>query len=384
MTPPIEPGPPIRKKKKPKSLASGVVRRRYTFAKPFRKNRTYLVFVGLLFLIAGDVFPYPDVARWFGFAIAAFSAIANDSIQTIGTFIASNRKRPWWVLWLFVGGVFVVTALYGWYAYNGDVSYGRLSSKGFAEAPVSFSFLQVAAPVFLLIITRLRMPVSTTFLILTCFATHPEGILDMLTKSLSGYALAFVVAIAVWAFVSKYVQPRYNGTEAKSYWIGLQWLSTAFLWSNWLQQDAANIAVYLPRQLSGTEVAVFVVYIFCGLGVLFYMRGDRIQQVVDEKSDIIDIRSATIIDFVYALILFYFKNLNNIPMSTTWVFIGLLGGREVAMSFFGSGTDRRTPLGALRLMGKDVGYAGVGLLISLLIALGTNPAVVADLLQLFK
>ena len=42
-------------------------------------------------------------------------------------------------------------------------------------------------------------------------------------------------------------------------------------------------------------------------------------------------RSATIIDFAYALILWYFKQYNDIPMSTTWVFVGLLCGRELAV-----------------------------------------------------
>ena len=42
-------------------------------------------------------------------------------------------------------------------------------------------------------------------------------------------------------------------------------------------------------------------------------------------------RSATIIDFTYALILWYFKQYNDIPMSTTWVFVGLLCGRELAI-----------------------------------------------------
>ncbi len=374
---PVPPRP-----KQPKSLTATVVKRRYTFAKTIRKDRNYLTFLGILFLGAGIVWPYPQIAMWFGFAVAAYSAIANDSIQTLGTFIASNHRKPWWVLWLFIGGVFVATALYGWYTYSGDVSYGRLSSKGFSESPTQFSFLQVAAPIFLLIITRLRMPVSTTFLLLTCFATHPEGIADMLTKSLSGYFVAFFTAIVVWAVVTRYIQPRYDGTEAGSHWLGLQWIATGFLWTSWLQQDAANIAVYLPRQLSSTEITIFVGFIFAGLGLLFYLRGDRIQEVVNEKSDVVDIRSATIIDFVYALILYYFKTLNNVPMSTTWVFIGLLGGRELAMSIFGRGMHR-TPLAALRLMGKDIGYAGIGLAVSILIALGTNPAVVSDLLKYF-
>ena len=45
-----------------------------------------------------------------------------------------------------------------------------------------------------------------------------------------------------------------------------------------------------------------------------------------------DTRSATIIDFIYGLILLIFKEWSNMPMSTTWVFLGLLAGREVALT----------------------------------------------------
>jgi len=68
-----------------------------------------------------------------------------------------------------------------------------------------------------------------------------------------------------------------------------------------------------------------------GLGWIFSHRGGKIQQVVLNKSSTRYVRSATIIDFVYALILLYFKQHSQIPMSTTWVFVGLLSGRELAI-----------------------------------------------------
>ena len=37
------------------------------------------------------VTPYPQIAMWVGFLFAAYAAVANDSIQTLGTFIASNQ-----------------------------------------------------------------------------------------------------------------------------------------------------------------------------------------------------------------------------------------------------------------------------------------------------
>ena len=51
-----------------------------------------------------------------------------------------------------------------------------------------------------------------------------------------------------------------------------------------------------------------------------------------EKHNTKYIRSATIIDLVYAFILLFFKQYNSIPMSTTWVFVGLLCGRELAIA----------------------------------------------------
>ena len=58
-------------------------------------ERNFLLFVSVLFLMAGLFSPYPSIAMWFGFAVAGYSSVANDSIQTIGTFIVSNKtKKP--------------------------------------------------------------------------------------------------------------------------------------------------------------------------------------------------------------------------------------------------------------------------------------------------
>jgi len=107
-------------------------------------ERSFLAFICICFLIAMFVAPYPNLAMWAGFLFAAYAAIANDSIQTIGTFIASNQDKKWWVLWIFIGGIFFFTMLYSWLILGGDVSHGRLTSKGFEKAPTSFHFLQIA------------------------------------------------------------------------------------------------------------------------------------------------------------------------------------------------------------------------------------------------
>jgi hypothetical protein len=376
----------VAKKKKKKKKNSGLTYLESllpnSFIELIREERRFLILIGLFFFLAGAFYDQPQIAMWLGFFFAAYSAIANDSIQTIGTFLASNADKKWWILWLWIGGIFVITVSYSWFAYDGDVTYQRLTSKGFSEAPTSFKFLQVAAPLFLLIITRLRMPVSTTFLLLSAFATEPEGIINVLTKSLSGYFIAFGVAILIWMGLSKYLSKLFKG-EAASFWMPLQWVVSGCLWAVWLMQDAANIAVYLPRSLEVSGFLVFVGFIFFGLGILFYMRGDKIQRIITEKSYITDVRSATVIDGVYAVILYYFKAVSVVPMSTTWVFIGLLAGREVAMSLTDSKGKGRPLSNSFKLIAKDASYAMIGLVISIVIAVAINPLIWDELVNYF-
>ena len=360
-----------------KSLANSYA----NFLDIIKEERLFLIIISFSFFLAGISHPYAHIAMWVGFAYAAYSAIANDSIQTIGTFLASNSDRPWYILWLFIGGIFLVTVSYSWFTLDGDVSYERLSTSALAEAPTSFTFLQIAAPIFLLVLTRLRMPVSTTFLILSCFSANLNGILEMLTKSIGGYFVAFTVGILVWTVISRWISKNFVG-EAKPYWTIIQWITSGCLWSVWVMQDIANVAVYLPRSLSGEQFIAFSGFIFLGLGLIFYLRGDKIQQIVTEKSHVTDVRAATIIDFIYAILLFFFKELSNIPMSTTWVFIGLLAGRELAMSLMDQAGHGKSFKKSLKLIRRDVLYAGIGLLVSILLAISINPEINREIMEL--
>lgn len=334
-----------------------------------KSERSFLSFIAIAFLLAMFATPYPEAAMWVGFLFAAYAAIANDSIQTIGTFIASNQDKKWWVLWIFIGGIFCLTMFYSWFTLDGDVSHGRLAAKGFEVAPTEFHFLQVSAPIFLLILTRLRMPVSTTFILLTSFAASTNAVGKVLAKSMSGYVLAFLLGLIFFTLVAR-VSKKYFIGKAEPWWTAAQWLTSGSLWAVWLSQDAANIAVYLPRSLGGFQFIAFISIVTVGLGVLLYYKGGRIQKIVTEKSVVTDVRFATLIDLIYCVILFYFKLHSKVPMSTTWVFIGLLAGREIGMSLMKTGSN--TILGGLKLAAKDVIYALLGLTVSIAIAVGVN------------
>ena len=238
---------------------------------------------------------------WLVFFLASYSAIANDSIQTIGTFIASNADKKWYYLWIYMGSIFLITVTYSWINYGGDISYERLASKGLNEAPEQFKFLQVFAPVVLLILTRFRMPVSTSILLLSAFATQASSITSILQKSFFGYFIAFALAIIVWLLTTNLFE-KYKNSKPSKLWLPLQWISSGALWSTWIMQDMANVAVVLPRSLTLDQFLVVSSFIFFGLGLLFYLRGDRIQKIVTEKTDIIDVRAATVVDFILSLI----------------------------------------------------------------------------------
>ncbi len=397
-----------------------------------------------------------------GFMLASYSVVANDSIQTLGTFLYSNSHRKWWILWLYSSSIMVAVMFYGWYNYAGDVSYDRLDKvyskmvdhepaeealaqlivavegtefesqavaanerfaelwevylgdntlvpefsdtymqafdaltaikatpgisddladsiviveqttlpaieqmKGHTDVGQFIKWYYLLPPIVLIVITYFGLPVSTSFLILITFQPAVMG--DMLTKSIMGYGVAFVFALIVYLTVMRWFEKRWRDSDDEkpgAYWVLLQWCSTAFLWSMWLIQDMANIFVYLPRPLPLLWFIMAVVWMVSVQAIIYYSRGGRIQKVVQQKTNTHDIRSATIVDLIYGITLFYFKNISNVPMSTTWVFIGLLAGREFGFSL-AYARDAQTLGKAAKLMVKDISKVTAGLVISI-------------------
>lgn len=324
----------------------------------------------------------------FFFLLASYSVIANDSIQTLGTWMSSNRKTPWYYLASFAALGLILTVSYSWFANNGDISYGRLEKIPFVQV----QWYHGIAPVVLILMTRMGIPVSTSFLILATFASTVV-LESMLLKSIIGYGVSAVTAYIFWiaisrvldekksirnnkqsglsGFLFKSLKPKeLNYTEfQKKYWSSLQWVSTGFLWWSWLTHDVANISVFLPRQISGLQLILILVFFTSVIFFIFREGGGKIQGIVLTKTNTKYVRSATIIDFVYAIILFFFKEVNSIPMSTTWVFIGLLTGREMAITTL---SKHRKIKNLFPIIRNDFGKLVLGMTVSVVIALGVN------------
>lgn len=339
------------------------------------------------------------------FALAAYAIVANDSIQTLGTFLSSNSRRPWWLLWIWISGIMVVTVTWGWWANGGDPAFGRLGAEG-KDIPFphsyggTFTWLFVLPPLALVFLTRYGVPVSTSLLVLTAFkglvsaqqGESVQGSVDlfseMMEKSLSGYGLALITGLIVVLAVTGVMEKRfYHEPEEVRHnphpgWMVFQWLSTGFLWSMWLVQDLANIFAYLPRQLHAGGLILSLLGMVLLQGYLFRKKGGKIQNVVLSKTSTLDVRSATLIDLLYGLLLLTFKVdyipklfralgqdvpwPDKLPMSTTWVFLGLLAGREIALAIK---LRHRSRKAVGRLIFVDASKAFAGSVIAILLAL---------------
>ena len=332
------------------------------------------------------------VVMWLGFILAAYSVVGNDVIQTLGTFLTSSEKRfKWWILWIYAAGILSAVLLIGFfdpfqYGYKYGVAYGRLDKF---IMPDIYNWYYLLPPLVLLIITRLGIPVSTTFMILTLFSLEDipnelpamvgsifntdAQLGGMINKSLMGYLVAFIAAIFIYLGITQLFEKKFIASPVKdkhrSFWIIAQWSSTAFLWSQWLTQDLANIYIYLQggRNMSPMHFFVSLSLILGLLAYIFYRRGGAVQEIVRAKTNTEDIRSATFIDFIYGIILYFFKYDaiglwgGQIPMSTTWVFIGLLAGREIAIRFRMEGGVNKT---VVKMIFSDLGKIFMGLVIS--------------------
>lgn len=300
-----------------------------------------------------------------GFMLAAYSVVSNDSIQTLGTFLSANQDVVWWKLWLAASSILVLTLGAGWYLNGGDIAFGRLSAIPWPQ--YRFNIWHVIAPASLLLLTRSGIPVSTTFLVLSVFASSVV-VEAMIMKSILGYAVAGAAAFGLWFLISKFIdEHEHMATDReKEIWRWALWLSTGFLFASWLSHDAANIAVYLPRVLDGWMVVGMLSILVMFLGYIFYTSGGKIQDIVLSKTGTRYVRSAAIINFAFAAILYFFKELNGIPMSTTFVFIGCLTGRELAIAYQHKTKKQRSIIFPMVI--KDFLKIMGGLVISLLIA----------------
>jgi len=296
--------------------------------------------------------------------------VGNDSLQTLGTFLSSNRGRT--PLPAQMGFLLALTAVVlglGWWLNGADPAWGRLA--GF-PLPEAIGWIDLLPPLAVLLLTRWGAPVSTSVLLLTAIA--PANVGPMLLRSLTGYGVAFATALLLyglllWLLERPLLDAEVTGADTPL-WLLLQWLSTAWLWSQWLVHDLANIFVLLPRRLDAGQLGLSALVLGGGLCAPVASGGGPIQELVRDKANTGHLRSATLIDLLFGALLLALARFSPTPLSTTWVFLGLLAGRELGLLLR---LHHRPAVEVWAVLAGDLAKASLALALSLAVALLIQP-----------
>lgn len=329
-----------------------------------KKNSTFLLLVLALIIILS---PMDVRLKWLGLALSMFSTMTNDSIQTLGTFLSSNSKVKWWKMWLYIGSLFTITMLIGWFGFNHELDFERLYDIPYNS---HINIMHFIAPILLIILTCNKVPVSTTFLILSVFSTQ-DVLGFMLVKTFAGYILSFIFSFALWTFFHKFFKKIFEDKSESRMrkWRIFQWASSGALWVAWLLQNTSNMVVYIPREITAYGLILIILLGLAMIGFTIYNRGGPIQEIVNEKTDISNIHSTSMINLNLAIMILIMTYIGTIPIATTWIFIGILGGRELSLARDGDSQlsslkDRNKA--AIKFILKDLALAGFGIAVSLI------------------
>lgn len=298
------------------------------------ENKLIFVFVILLSLLP-MIFHNTGFA-WITTILALFTSIANNSFQIFGTFFLINKKTPKWKMFLFIFGVFAVIILASWFLFNKELHFGKLNSIPYNNNLNIFHFL---SPFVLIYLTHKKIPVSSTFLFTTLFSSGAV-VHTILTKTIHIYILSFVFGFVLWKYIypffatkiQKYMKSELLEMNNEKFWFTMQYISTALLWFSWLFSNMSSALVFIPRQFDIKSLGILL--LFSGI-IIYYLidnMGGNMQQLIKNKKNTDDIKSATMINIVYGCLIYIFQFSVNIPISTTWVFIGLIAGREIAIT----------------------------------------------------
>lgn len=287
-------------------------------------NKNYLQLFILLFLII--IFVKNNIFQWLTVVLVIFSIMSNDSIQTIGTYLATHENEKWYKLFFLIGSMFTFVIVTSWILYKGELHFGILNKIHYEE---EFNISYFLAPLFLLLLNTNGIPSSSTFLILSLFS-NGSNIFSMLSKTIFSYVVSFTFACYVWYVVlKKFKHLVFKEHNYSNLWEAIQKITTFVLICTWLMSNLANMVVFLPRTLCIHTLCLFLFIFLYILIIILRNKGGRLQEIINKKHDAKNVKVSIITNLNYSIILIFFKYVSNIPISTTFVLLGVLAAKEV-------------------------------------------------------
>ena len=294
--------------------------------KNIKKNIALLLMFLFVVILGRD-----NLLSWIVVALTTYNIIFNNSIQTIGLFISSNKENNILHTLLFFGSIFVFSVVLSWFLTSGGVHYHLLDTIDYKENHINILFIFL--PLMLYFFTKKRIPVSATFLVIPLFA-NKDTIENMINKTSVSYLLSFIVSLMVYNFLyKKYKDIISNEKENTSTtWIVAEYISTGVLWFSWLTISLCNFVVFLPRNFYFKDILLLsligIITIYC----ILISRGGEMQKIITQKSDVKNIKTTVIFNTLFSFMLLFIQHINTIPVTSTWMFLGILAGREIAIS----------------------------------------------------
>lgn len=301
----------------------------------------------IILLILAVVICFIAGQNYFGWLLSIFTTyaiMANNCAQTIGMFIATNKNKSKERAIYFLVPVFIITILISWLFYDRQLDFFLLDRITYSD---DLSLLLIFLPILLFLLTKYKIPVSATFLIIPIFA-NKSTIQSMISKTSVSYFVSFVISLIIWRTIyikyKHWIEVKNEGGVGKI-WFILQFISTGIVWAVWIVLSTCNFVVFLPRIFGLKELLLFMSVGVVSTCLILFDNGGEIQEIVDEKSDI-NIKSSVVFNFLFAFVMLFIQYVSKIPITSTWMFLGILAGREFAITvsrdgIFGSSYYRK-------------------------------------------
>lgn len=296
------------------------------------ENKLYSLYIMIIMLIPFLFTPFNF--HWIIVGLIFFSIVLNNSFQILGTFLIINKNTSIWKSWLFLSSIFVITIMSCWFLCKGQIHFKKLNTIAYTE---NLTFFHYISPLVIIYFTKKKIPASASFLFLSLFASK-SGIYALLANTFRSYIISFIGAFFIWKYLGKIIKKLWSNKinfeeleKNQNLWVVLQYVSTASLWISWLISNSPTAIVFLPRQFDFKSLSVFL---FLGCFIIYYIlykKGGAMQNIIKNKKDTDNLQSATMLNIIYSLMIYTLQFAISMPISTTWVFVGLMGGRELAI-----------------------------------------------------
>lgn len=326
--------------------------------KAFNKKSIALALLVLSTVLLGGNYRF----EWLIVALVTYNVIFNNAIQTIGLFIASNKNRKPFFSVLFFGTIALLCMLISWYVSKGEVHYHLLDNISYRDE-IGLQFLLL--PILLAYLTKKQMPVSATFLIIPLFATK-DTIATMINKTTVSYFLSLLVSFIIYNFLYRKYRSFLASKDESKIWIFAEYISTGVLWFGWLCISLCNFVVFVPRQFTIKDIILLTIIIVITIYCIIISKGGKIQKIIDQKSDVKNIKTTVIFNSLFSFMLLSIQIVNNIPMASTWMFLGILAGREIAITMNERNIVALRYKSCMMKVWKDLRLAIIGIVLSLL------------------